>query len=213
MKLEKIGSRYGAWVIPAGILNSTSICYCAGCGEDISFDLGLIEKYSCQVYGFDPTPRSIRFVRETTGDNPNYHFSEFGLWDREERVKFYAPKMPGDVSHSIVNLQKTGHYFEAGVRPLAAIMADNRHRRLDLLKLDIEGAEYRVIDSILDADIGIGILCVEFDEINNPLDRHYTQRIRRAIDRLLQAGFRLIHAEINGNRTFIREEEMPKAVR
>ena len=40
-----------------------------GCGEDISFDLGLIEMFDCDVYGFDPTPKSIDFVNKVAGNN------------------------------------------------------------------------------------------------------------------------------------------------
>ena len=42
--IEKIGTDYGGWYIPTSLLDSDSICYCVGCGEDISFDLGLIVK-------------------------------------------------------------------------------------------------------------------------------------------------------------------------
>ena len=56
--LINIGSDYGGWITPMHLLNSTSICYCAGVGEDITFDLGLIERFGCHVFAFDPTPRA-----------------------------------------------------------------------------------------------------------------------------------------------------------
>ena len=31
--------------------------YSVGLGQDISWDKALIEKYRCEVYGFDPTPK------------------------------------------------------------------------------------------------------------------------------------------------------------
>ncbi|HML19507.1 MAG TPA: hypothetical protein PKD74_02920, partial [Candidatus Dependentiae bacterium] len=39
----RLGSKYGGWVIPDKYITETSLCYCVGAGEDISFDLELIE--------------------------------------------------------------------------------------------------------------------------------------------------------------------------
>lgn len=52
-KLEKLGSKYGGWIVPVDILDKNSICYCVGVGEDITFDLELIKRFDCQVYAFD----------------------------------------------------------------------------------------------------------------------------------------------------------------
>jgi len=36
---------------------ATAVVYSLGIGEDISFDLALIEKYGARVHAFDPTPK------------------------------------------------------------------------------------------------------------------------------------------------------------
>ena len=41
--LKRIGTNYDGWTIPENILNEDSIIYCIGIGEDISFDIGLME--------------------------------------------------------------------------------------------------------------------------------------------------------------------------
>lgn len=38
------------------------------------------------------------------------------------------------------------------------------HTQVDLLKLDIEGAEYEVLHSVLKEGIAIKMICVEFDQ-------------------------------------------------
>ena len=40
-------------------------------------------------------------------------------------------------------------------------MAELGHDHLDLLKLDVEGAEYAVLDTLLDAGIRTSVLCVD----------------------------------------------------
>jgi len=202
--LKEIGSVYGGWVIPLNQFNESSICYCAGCGEDITFDLGLIDKFNCHVYGFDPTPRAIKHIEEVAHDNGHYHFDTIGLWDEEDTLKFFTPKNTDNVSHSLVNLQKTEDYIEVNVKSLKQIMHENNHHKLDLLKLDIEGAEYKVIESILEDNLDIKVICVEYDECFNALDDGYKNRIKKSVNLLLSNGYSLVCAQGNGNYTLVK---------
>lgn len=202
--LQSIGTKYGGWVIPRSLFHAQSVCYCAGCGEDISFDLGLIERYGCQVYGFDPTPRAIQYVVEHAGQNPKYHFSEIGLWDKQDVLKFYVPRNPKHVSHSLLNLQKTDEFIQVNVKPLQAIMSENGHTRLDLLKLDVEGAEYKILDSVIENRLDISVICVEYDEYFSPLDARALTRIKDSMSRLMASGYALICVQGNGNYTFLK---------
>lgn len=201
--LERLGSRHGGWVVPTDLLNAGSLCYCVGCGEDISFDLALIERFGCTVFGFDPTPRAIAFVEKVTSGNTKYRFSPLGLWDKSDTLRFFAPKDATHVSHSLLNLQQTSEHIQIPVQRLSDIMRQNGHEALDLLKLDIEGAEYKVLQSILDDQIFIKVLCVEYDEFFHPLDAGYRQRISQSVQQLQRAGYRMVEA-YSANYTFIR---------
>jgi FkbM family methyltransferase len=197
----RCGTEYGGWTIPNGRLKAGSICYCVGCGEDISFDLELIRRYSCAVYGFDPTPRSIEFVRRATVDMPDYRFADVGIWDRDGTVKFFVPRDSHHVSHSITNLQSTDSYIEVPTRRLRDILRDNGHSRLNLLKLDIEGAENTVLRTILEDEIPIDILLVEFDELGFPTPTRLAQ-IRESIRALFSYGYQLFNIA-GSNFTFV----------
>lgn len=201
--MEKLGSASASWVIPKHTINKESVCYCFGCGEDISFDLEIIERYGCNVYAFDPTPRAVEYVNKVTSEVKEYHFSDFGLWYENTTIKFYAPADKQHVSHSVLNLQKTDDFIEVNVRRLNDILKENGHNYIDLLKIDIEGAEYKVIESILEDKIPIKILCVEFDECFNPLDYRYMSRITDTIRSLISSGYILIFSSGNGNFTFL----------
>lgn len=203
--LKHMGTEYGGWVVPLELLNSQSICYCVGCGEDISFDLALIDKFDCHIFAFDPTPRAIEYVENMTLKHSQYHFFEVGLWDKQDKLKFYVPKNPDHVSHSVLNLQKTEDYIELKVKRLSQIMKENGHEEIDLLKLDIEGAEYKVIDSIIEDRIDIKVICVEFDEFFNPIDNNYKTRIRSCVNNLLTNGYIMVCSQGNGNYTFVRD--------
>src|SRR3546814_6680237 len=94
----------------------------------------------------------------------NFHFMPVGLWSEDATFRFYAPRDPTHVSHSIVNLQETESYFEARCRSIASLMAELGHDRLDLLKVDVEGAEHEVIRSMLASGIRPTVLCMELDQ-------------------------------------------------
>ena len=77
-----------------------------------------------------------------------------------------------------------------------------KHKKLDLLKLDIEGAEYEVVKSILEDKINAKILCLEFDEYN--FNSFKSDRlIRQTAKKLHKNGYILIHRE-DKNYTFIK---------
>lgn len=216
-KLERFGTKYGGWIIPFELLDDKSVCYTVGAGEDISFDSELAEKLGANVYIFDPTPRAIAHFEELkksilentrmnvnndpdlfyslkTGNLEKMHYYDYGIWKKDSIEKFYAPKKKEWVSHAIINSQKTTEYFEGECKKISTVMKELGHNKLDLLKLDVEGAEYEIIDSILEDKIPIKILCVEFDEINFD-DYASFRNIRRAIKNLLRNGFEIINID------------------
>jgi FkbM family methyltransferase len=226
-KLLRLGTAYGGWIIPVDAgLTANSICYSAGAGEDISFDCALVERFHCQVRVIDPTPRAIqhfnnlekavmsgqRFpVNNSTEDYYNVTAENFGrlqflpvgLADRDAELKFYLPKNPAHVSCSTVNLQKTAEYFTAKCFRLASLMQQLGDTCIDLLKMDIEGAEYEVVKDIVATNLLPRLLFLEFDEAHTPIDGEAGARIKHHIEVLEQAGMRCIAVD-SCNASFIR---------
>lgn len=202
--LVRLGSGYGGWIVPASVVQADAVCYCVGVGEDISFDLALMERFGCEVHAFDPTPRAIDFVRQNAAGLPRFHFHPVGVWDRDEQLRFYAPNNPAHVSHSVMNLQQTDSFFEAPCRSLTSLMKQLGHARIDLLKLDVEGAEHRVIAAMLEHGVAVKVLCVEFDEATMELTPETRQRIVATADALASRGYLLVAQEGRSNYTFVR---------
>ena len=124
-------------------------------------------------------------------------------------MKFYAPKLSEHVSWSIENLQATQDYFLADCKKLSTIMSDLGHTHLDLLKLDIEGAEHAVLENMMKEKIVPTILCVEFDEVivTNRYDKAICQ-----IAALLRYGYALVD-EKDWNFTFLNSKDKYLRVR
>ena len=194
--LVRLGSDYGGWIVPRALLRPGAMCYCAGVGEDATFDLELI-RHGCHVISIDPTPRAIRFGAKVARDQPAFSLVPVGLWSAPGVLRFYAPRDPTHVSHSIVNLQRTADFFDAECTTVKLLAERLGHDRLDLLKLDIEGAEHEVLASVLRDGPLPGTLCVEFDQ-PSPM-----AAIRRTVGDLRTAGYRPVAIE-HWNVTFCR---------
>ncbi|MHB8466661.1 MAG: FkbM family methyltransferase [Acidimicrobiales bacterium] len=195
--LVRLGSAYGGWWIPRDIIGAETVAYCAGAGEDISFDLSLHEA-GCRVVTFDPTPRSIAYVSSVAPNDASFQFLPVGWWSEDTELRFFAPRDPRHVSHSIVNLQRTDEFFLGRVKPVWRLMEELGDTNVDLIKMDIEGAEYEVIGSLLKAGPLPAVLCVEFDQ-PQPLWRTFS-----AVMRLRVAGYSLAKIE-RWNCTFLRK--------
>ncbi len=216
----RLGTSYGGWVIP-DVFSSKSVCYCVGAGEDISFDVELIKKYGCEVYTIDPTPRSLahfNYIKKeiSAGKTPftksakpapyiamasqlaKLHFLPIGVWDSDSVMRFYVPQNVDHISHSILNIQKTDAFFEAPCKKISTIMQELGHDHIDLLKLDIEGSEYRVLENIVLEGVSVGFFCVEFHEADN-------YKMSSVRDFLNKHRFEIIFQE-GKNITFVRKE-------
>ena len=85
-------------------------------------------------------------------------------------------------------------------------MKELGHKKLDLLKLDIEGAEYEVIESIIEDNLDIKLICVEFDELNNKIDDNYLKRIKKSMKKLLKHNYVIIAKDSNSGYTFLKKK-------
>ena len=107
----------------------------------------------------------------------------YGVWSECRTERFYAPSDPEHVSHSIVNLQNTSEHFEAECLSPEEILRRLEIDRVSFVKLNIEGAEYEVMEAMFDGDIRPDVVCITFDELHSPLDGDATGRLRGLVRR------------------------------
>jgi FkbM family methyltransferase len=185
--LTRLGSGYGGYVIPLDLVDAESICYSGGLGEDISFELELVAATGCQMYGFDPTPRAVAYAEGVAAENPRFEFFPVGLWSTDTTARFFRPADPAHASHSIAGLQGTNGYITAACRSLLSLMSELDHDRIDLLKLDVEGAEYEVLEPLLRGDVKVRVLCVDFHKVES------IDHMARTVEQLNAVGYRPVH--------------------
>ncbi|MBH10918.1 MAG: hypothetical protein CMG74_11325 [Candidatus Marinimicrobia bacterium] len=230
-RFKKIGTEYGGWFIPNDIkLDSRSIVYSAGVGEDISFDLQLSSNYNCNILLIDPTPRSLIHFQEVqkyystnnwlfTGniqkdyksniEGINIDFSKIkflplGLWDENSESKFYKQNNKKNVSQTLIDNMFGRNYNIVQTTTIKNLMHKENHYHIDLLKIDIEGAEIRVLNNMLNDQIYPTYLCVEFDL--KLKGRDPGKETKQTISRLKDEGYKVL-IKNNLNITFYHKNK------
>jgi FkbM family methyltransferase len=184
--ISRVTERHGDWTVcPAG-LGPDSVVYSVGIGRDISFDLSLIQRYGMTIHAFDPTPESLAWVRSQSLP-PELRVHELGLAGFDGTAEFAAAAEPSNIYYSMVQ-QPGARTIQGEVRTLDTLMAMLGHRHIDLLKIDIEGAEYDVIDQVVNAGTPVSQLLVEFHHRDGG-----ASRTRAALRLLRQSGYRVFN--------------------
>jgi len=128
-----------------------------------------------------------------------FHFHPYGLAGRDGEISFAEPAEPG--IHSLFAMNSEGGTAEGlkqhvlPVQRLATILKTLGHSKIDILKMDIEGAEYEVIDDIIALPEPVPQVLIEF---HHRFPHIGTKRTRQAISKLNRAGYRIFHVSATG---------------
>jgi FkbM family methyltransferase len=163
--LEEHGSKYGGWALLAGTLTPASIVFSVGVGEDVSFDLSVLERHKCTVFAFDPTPKAIAHV-DAKVKHPGYHFHPIALAGHDGTLEFglAGPEGDGVSASAIVSSTTATPRISVPCATLKTLFDRVGVAGCDVLKMDIEGLEYEVLEQALEAGWlqSVSQLLVEF---------------------------------------------------
>jgi FkbM family methyltransferase len=198
------GSDYGGWTVAPEGLDSSSTVYSFGVGNDVSFDLALIQRFGCKVHGFDPSPPVAEWIGKQ--DLPaNYAFHDYGLGASDGELSFFAPS-PRSGMFSTSNRHKHVSNTEVrlSVRTLSTITGTLGSSCIDILKMDIEGAEYDLLSSIVQCPVPIKQLLIEF---HHRIGIGSLKDTVSGVQQLRSAGFQLFHvSETSSEFSFLHKD-------
>jgi len=197
-----LGNRFADWTFHPEFIDANSIVYSFGVGTDISFDLGLIKLFKSNIHAFDPTPKSIEWIK--TQQLPSeFIFHEIGLAPYDGTAEFTLPSNPNHVSATLLQKESSSGFFKADVNRLRTIMNKLSHDHLDLMKMDIEGIEYEVIDDIISSRIQIKQLLIEF---HHRFPNVGIKKSLNTIQKLRNSGYSIFHISATGEEfSFIKK--------
>lgn len=161
--IQWIGNNYGGFYVDVSLINPDSIIFSIGVGEDVSFDEGLVNLGVKNVYLFDPTPKAINYIK-SLGERNWIKFRNVGVSTKDEIVKFYLPKDSAHVSGSVYIHGNTddSNSIDVQLFSLETLLKTSNCGGIDLLKMDIEGSEYQVLQQLMQNNLFPKQLCVEF---------------------------------------------------
>jgi FkbM family methyltransferase len=202
-----LGNEHARWCVCPDDLVASSVVYSVGVGSDVSFDLELIQRFGLRVHAFDPTPRSIEWVKRQQLPE-EFVFHAFGVANFDGSCKFFAPENPEFVSHTMVAKESDfSEAVEVPVHRLASIARMLGHERIDVLKMDIEGAEYGVLEDLLGSGLAVKQVLVEFHHRRAEIG---VEKTKRAIRCLNEAGYRIFSVSASGEEYGFRKCERPE---
>ena len=184
-------AQFSDWAIVPTLMNrETPIVYSFGIGDSIEFERLLIDRFHAQVHAFDPTPSVYDWLREAKVPEA-FHFYPWAISSRDETLTLY-PRRRRDGS------AMTGMYTcvpQAGVdgdglsvpsRRLSTVLTLLGHEKIDILKIDIEGAEYDVLSDLIESQVRPDQILVEFHHRFDGIGKKETSKI---ISRLTKLGY------------------------
>jgi FkbM family methyltransferase len=156
---------------------------------DIGGNLGLFSYYSIckgadKVYCFEPSPTSYSCIEENF-NFPNLFIEESAVSSTHGEISFYLN--PNNSINSSANIRNEGcEEITCKSINLFTYIRENNIPKIDYLKLDCEGAEYEIIDSIGEDYLSNSIrnICLEY-HLNKD------GRILPMIDKLKKCGFEI----------------------
>lgn len=180
------------------------ICLSGGLGYDWSFELdGLDRGVFSKCIFFDRTVDKLRYLREATDDLLNLRLRH-AYFVLNALIRYLKFKDNG-ILHVKKNLGPTDTARDISLSSVIKLFSDSQD--MLLLKLDIEGSEYKVLggDTLLTTLERVDVFVIEFHD----LDIYQSQFIKLLT--FIQEKFLLIHTHAN-NHSGTFGDKIPRTV-
>jgi FkbM family methyltransferase len=200
---RRLGTKYGGWWVDAARLPSEPLLIDCGLGLDISFPSEFLSRFGGTVIGIDANPQSLEYCRRHCP--PGMEIVGAAFWSSSgETLTFYLPRRLEELSFGADavsgSLARSNAYAAADKSIQVAtvcfeeIMTRAGRGVCDVLKLDIEGAEYPVLHALCESGRirQVRQLLVEF---HHGCTERTLADTDASIQQLRRAGFELVHME------------------
>eukprot|EP01065_Artemidia_motanka_P006445 TRINITY_DN13170_c0_g2_i2.p1 TRINITY_DN13170_c0_g2~~TRINITY_DN13170_c0_g2_i2.p1 ORF type:complete len:772 (+),score=229.33 TRINITY_DN13170_c0_g2_i2:54-2318(+) len=146
-----MGSSYGGWNFAPNLLSRGSVVYSIGLGRDMSWEAAMLRAMPfLKIWGFDSTPVHMQWWKKAPlRDHPSVTHVEVLLAGKDGNITLHLPR--GHVTSFVpvqdgVKASKTTR-VSLMAKTLPTLARENGHSQIDLLKIDVEGAEFAVLDA------------------------------------------------------------------
>jgi FkbM family methyltransferase len=154
------------------------------CGANLgAFSMEMIRRFECRCYAFEASP----LVFSRLPKHPCLVAQNFAICGSDRNV-WLALNEDSTRNTLMATIQKKDRQIEIKGRHLGRLMSDLRVTWIEVLKMDIEGAELEVLDSLNDHFFhNVGQVTIEFHDF---LGYSSTKEVEERIRRIIDIGFR-----------------------
>ena len=143
-------------------LNSYSIILDVG-GFKGDWSSEIFSRYGSKIHIFEPVKQNINYIENRFKNNKNIFIHSFGLGNKNAAIQI---SLDG-VSSSVY--RKTKESEKIQIVDIVSWLEENKIGYIDLIKLNVEGAEYDIIERLIDRNWIEKINCflIQFHDIND----------------------------------------------
>jgi FkbM family methyltransferase len=180
------------------IFNSSSNIIDVGCGQDAELSLYLISRYGLKAYGVDPTIKhqdALKMIEDKTGNR--FQHIKSAVSSKEGEMTFYETLDHESGSfyedHKNIISDRIRSYT-VKTMTISGLVKHLNLQSVDLIKLDLEGAEYELFNDI---DLNELNNCRQiYIEFHHHAFRRYTrQDTNKIVDKFRNNGFKVFSLE------------------
>lgn len=141
----------------------------------------LLDRYNPTVYAFEPNPNIFQVLERKKKHYPKLNPHPYGLGSRNEIL----PMSMADLGSSFFEHDEKSPdtpWREAEIKSVRDVWKALDFQDVDLVKINIEGAEYELLEQMIDSDLmsSVRIFMIQFHEWH-PGAYKRRRRIRRAL--------------------------------
>ena len=116
--LVELGSSYGGWRLPDGLIEPGWVCYCVGAGGDVTFDVDLMRRHDATVRSIDPVEEYVQQALSDAGADPRFSVHRVAVAIADGPVRMQRTHDTGSRSVSPAGLYESDSYIELPGRSL-----------------------------------------------------------------------------------------------
>lgn len=150
------------------------------------FDLGgyegqwssdIYSMYNCSIWIFEPYLPFAQKIENRFKKNPKVQLFKFGLGARTEKVSF-------SILDNASSIFKDGSQKDKiDIKSFPDFIKANKIQSIDLIKINIEGAEYELLENLLDNDLIIIFKNIQV-QFHDFIIENAAERMKKIYDRL-----------------------------
>jgi len=125
-------------------LNEDSIVFDVG-GYIGNWSNDVYKKYGCNIYIFEPVEEYYEFIKKRFRNVKKIHVFKYGLGGKTETSTLHLSKDATSVYGKSDKLEKVR------LVSILEVLQKNKIKTVDLVKLNIEGGEYELLESLIQA--------------------------------------------------------------